>query len=184
MLRLLHVCIHLVFLSEGAAQLESSPRGVMMKGRVALDAKKFAPSDVCIFEASSRLGGRTFTVHEHDTELFPLLDGLNVDVGAYRFAFEQHLPADLIRGPLGLPTACYIPTCQREPLDGNLTLHKLIESVLKDSNPAPPLATNTTADTAAIAATAALQPAQSRVRVSRTARRRTPVPDMAPRSRR
>ena len=33
-----------------------------------------------------------------------LLEGLDIDVGAYRFAFEQHLPADLIRTALKLPT--------------------------------------------------------------------------------
>ena len=92
-----------------------------------MDAKVFPASDVCIFEASERFGGRTFTVQGSDVKQPALLEGLRVDVGAYRFAFEQHLPADLIRGPLKLPTACYIPSCQREPLDGNLTLHKLID---------------------------------------------------------
>ena len=103
--------------------------GIYAAWRVAIDSKKFSPDQVCIFEASSRLGGRTYTVHGGDA-----LEKLNIDVGAYRFAFEQHLPSDLIRGPLGLPTACYIPSCQREPLDGNLTLHKLIDPITNSSS--------------------------------------------------
>ena len=47
---------------------------------------------------------RTFTVRARDVADPALLEGLDIDVGAYRFAFEQHLPADLIRGPLKLPT--------------------------------------------------------------------------------
>ena len=101
--------------------------GIYAAWRVAIDAQKVAPSSVCIFEASTRLGGRTFTVEPADTPHFSLLKELSIDVGAYRFAFEQHLPGDLIRGPLNLTTACYIPSCAREPLDGNLTLHKLID---------------------------------------------------------
>jgi hypothetical protein len=101
--------------------------GIYSAWRVAVDAKTVSPSEVCVFEASERLGGRTFTVRSDDTPSYPLLEGLNIDVGAYRFAFEQHLPADLIRGPLDLPTACYIPSCEREPLDANLTLHKIVD---------------------------------------------------------
>jgi len=102
--------------------------GIYSAWRVAVDAKARDPTTVCVFEGSPRFGGRTFTVRG-DAALF----GLNIDIGAYRFAFEQHLPADLLRGPLRLPTACYIPSCEREPLDGNLTLHKLMDPRLNSS---------------------------------------------------
>ena len=98
--------------------------GIYAAWRVAVDAKLLPAHKVCVLEASDRFGGRTYTVREDRT---PFVDGLNVDIGAYRFAFEQHLPADLIRHALKLPTACYMPSCAREPLDGNLTLHKLTD---------------------------------------------------------
>ena len=40
---------------------------------------------------------------------------------------EQHLPSDLLRGPLNLTSGCYLPSCAPEPLDSNLTLYKLLE---------------------------------------------------------
>ena len=98
--------------------------GIYAAWRVAIDTNRIPANQVCLFEASARFGGRTYTVRGGDQ----ILEGLNIDVGAYRFAFEQHLPADLIRGPLNIPTACYIPSCKREPLDGNLTLHKLMNT--------------------------------------------------------
>lgn len=60
---------------------------------------------VCLFEASSRVGGRIRTV----TDLPPAF-GPNsaVDVGAYRFHRGEHpLVRSLAEGPLGLITHCY-----------------------------------------------------------------------------
>lgn len=97
--------------------------GIYTAWRLTVDSKHFDGQGVCLFEAAERLGGKTFTISDDG----PPLKGLRLDVGAYRFAFEQHLPADLIRGPLNLTTSCYMPSCSREPLDGNLTLHKLVD---------------------------------------------------------
>jgi hypothetical protein len=95
-----------------------------------VDEKRFRGSDLCIFEASQRFGGRTYTIFGHE---LPELKGLNLDIGAYRFAFQQHLPADLLRGPLNMSTTCYIPSCKPEPLDDNLVLHKLVDPSTGDS---------------------------------------------------
>ena len=117
---------HCTFVSVGGGWA-----GIYAAWRVAVDSKLQPASETCIFEASSRWGGRTFTVRSGATAASgeSRSDGkdLNIDIGAYRFAFEQRLPSDLIRGPLSLPTECYIPSCQREPLDGNLVLHKLVD---------------------------------------------------------
>jgi len=58
--------------------------------------------DICIFEAFGRPGGRTYDIRFGDYIL---------DVGAYRFAGDMHLPADLIANALRLPSVCYDPTC-------------------------------------------------------------------------
>ena len=97
--------------------------GIFAAWRAAIDARAVDPSQVCVFEASSRWGGRTYTVRGRD---HPGLDGLNIDIGAYRFAHEQHLPSDLLTA-LNLSSACYLPSCSPEPLDDNLTLYKLME---------------------------------------------------------
>lgn len=60
---------------------------------------------VCIFEATDRVGGRTYSHRlQADDEWFTL------DVGAYRFSPDMHLPGDVIK-LLGLKTACYEPAC-------------------------------------------------------------------------
>lgn len=82
--------------------------GVYWAWRLGVDAK-IVPSDhICIFEAYGRIGGRTYTIHEEG-------EGggtAAVDVGAYRFAGDMYLPADLIMHALKLPTSCYEPTCK------------------------------------------------------------------------
>mmetsp|Transcript_79715 Transcript_79715/g.141123 ORF Transcript_79715/g.141123 Transcript_79715/m.141123 type:complete len:487 (+) Transcript_79715:62-1522(+) len=98
--------------------------GIYAAWRVVVDEKIYNGSDVCLFEASGRFGGRTYTVFADE---FPQLEGLNLDIGAYRFAFQQHLPADLLRGPLNMSTGCYIPSCKPDPLDDNLVLHRLVD---------------------------------------------------------
>lgn len=99
--------------------------GIYAAWRLVVDEKRFNGSEVCMFEASGRIGGRTYTLFAHEA---PQLEGLNIDIGAYRFAFEQHLPADLLRGPLNMSTGCYIPSCKPEPLDDDLVLHRLVDS--------------------------------------------------------
>eukprot|EP00439_Symbiodinium_sp_Y106_P082659 s85_g22.t1 len=59
--------------------------------------------NVCLFEAYHRPGGRTYSTRVHDYIL---------DVGAYRYAGDMHLPADVIENALGLRSACYDPTCR------------------------------------------------------------------------
>ena len=65
-------------------------------------------SSICLFEAMQRIGGRTYSVRENDFVL---------DVGAYRFSPDMHLPGDLILHDLKLPTACYEPSCPNAALD-------------------------------------------------------------------
>jgi hypothetical protein len=60
---------------------------------------------VCLFEATSRIGGRTYSVPDAAGTPYTL------DVGAYRFSPDMHLPGDLILGDLELPTECYEPAC-------------------------------------------------------------------------
>ena len=64
------------------------------------------PSSICLFEASERIGGRTYSVPAG-----ALGHGFTLDVGAYRFSPDMHLPGDLILHDLKLPTACYEPSC-------------------------------------------------------------------------
>uniref|UniRef100_A0A7S1X8U8 Amine oxidase domain-containing protein n=1 Tax=Tetraselmis chuii TaxID=63592 RepID=A0A7S1X8U8_9CHLO len=61
---------------------------------------------VCLFEASHRLGGRTLSVPIDGTEFI-------LDLGAYRFSPDMHLPGDIILKLLKIPTKCYEPTCPK-----------------------------------------------------------------------
>ena len=65
-------------------------------------------SAVCLFERSARIGGRTYTVELNGTDE---LAEFTLDVGAYRFSPDMHLPGDLILNHFGLPTECYEPAC-------------------------------------------------------------------------
>eukprot|EP00192_Tetraselmis_astigmatica_P003512 CAMPEP_0117679094 /NCGR_PEP_ID=MMETSP0804-20121206/17640_1 /TAXON_ID=1074897 /ORGANISM="Tetraselmis astigmatica, Strain CCMP880" /LENGTH=558 /DNA_ID=CAMNT_0005488511 /DNA_START=32 /DNA_END=1709 /DNA_ORIENTATION=- len=58
---------------------------------------------VCLFEGTHRLGGRTYSVRV-DAEF-------TLDVGAYRFSPDMHLPGDVILKVLELPTDCYELGC-------------------------------------------------------------------------
>ena len=85
-------------------------------------AYRLAPTfegTVCLFEAREKTGGRTYSVHEED--------GLTIDIGAYRFGDDMHLPGDLIRSELGLATRCYQPDCAPDP-EFNATLYKIVDS--------------------------------------------------------
>ena len=63
------------------------------------------PSSICLFEASERIGGRTYSVPAG-----ALGHGFTLDVGAYRFSPDMHLPGDFILHDPKLPTACYEPS--------------------------------------------------------------------------
>eukprot|EP01064_Diplonema_japonicum_P016839 TRINITY_DN2487_c0_g1_i4.p1 TRINITY_DN2487_c0_g1~~TRINITY_DN2487_c0_g1_i4.p1 ORF type:complete len:496 (+),score=131.76 TRINITY_DN2487_c0_g1_i4:60-1490(+) len=80
--------------------------GVYFAWRLAVDTHRVAASDVCIFEANARIGGRLYSVKD-----FPEMSDIEVDVGAYRFAEGDHLPSDLIMKGLLLKTACYDYNC-------------------------------------------------------------------------
>ena len=63
------------------------------------------PSSICLFEASNASAGA------HSVPAGALGHGFTLDVGAYRFSPDMHLPGDLILHDLKLPTACYEPSC-------------------------------------------------------------------------
>eukprot|EP00933_Yihiella_yeosuensis_P073693 TRINITY_DN82408_c0_g1_i1.p1 TRINITY_DN82408_c0_g1~~TRINITY_DN82408_c0_g1_i1.p1 ORF type:complete len:541 (-),score=100.53 TRINITY_DN82408_c0_g1_i1:26-1546(-) len=77
--------------------------GVYYAFRLAQENKK-----VCIFEATGRVGGRTYS---HTFQAGSRNDTFTLDVGAYRFTPDMHLPGDVILDVLGLQTACYEPGC-------------------------------------------------------------------------
>lgn len=64
----------------------------------------------CLFEESWRVGGRTYSVHTNQTSP-DNKNGFVVDVGAYRFSPDMHLPGDLILKDLKLDTECYAEDC-------------------------------------------------------------------------
>lgn len=74
--------------------------GVYFAFRHALNGQK-----VCIFESSKRIGGRTYS-----HRLQAAGEWFTLDVGAYRFSPDMHLPGDVIN-LLGFKTACYEPSC-------------------------------------------------------------------------
>lgn len=121
-----------------------------------LDEPTYNASRLCLFEASDRIGGRTYSVRDEldvrcprpasacahrqassragrpaasrrsacparltpSLSLAQLGDGqLTLDVGAYRFSPDMHLPGDLILKRLQLPTLCYEPGCPSPKLD-------------------------------------------------------------------
>jgi hypothetical protein len=63
---------------------------------------------VCLFEASDRIGGRTYS---HNFTAGQPGEHFTLDLGAYRFTPDMHLPGDIILKVLGLKTACYEPSC-------------------------------------------------------------------------
>ncbi|KAH8053890.1 flavin containing amine oxidoreductase [Aureococcus anophagefferens] len=72
-------------------------------------AYRLAPTtpNLCLFEARHKTGGRTYSVREEHN--------LTIDIGAYRFGRDMHLPGDLIRFDLNLSTRCYQPDCGLDP---------------------------------------------------------------------
>jgi hypothetical protein len=98
--------------------------GVNTAWRLTVDTKRYRSDEVCLFEASSRWGGRVNTLR---SDRFPSLQGLNLDLGAYRSSNYQRLPTDLIHGPLNLSSRCYLASCDREADEFNLTLRVLAD---------------------------------------------------------
>lgn len=90
--------------------------GVYTAWRLGIDADTSSggidAKDVCVFEAYSRPGGRTYGARIGDYV---------VDVGAYRFSGGMHLPADLIERALKMPSVCYDPTCNDDDIRKEVT---------------------------------------------------------------
>ena len=86
--------------------------------RLAVDAAVADASSVCLFEARQAVGGRTYSVD---------VDGLTVDIGAYRFGMSMHLPADLIVNHFKLETVCYEPSCSPDA-EMNATLYRIVDA--------------------------------------------------------
>jgi len=76
--------------------------GVYYAFRVASSSSE----QVCLFEATERIGGRTYS-----HTFAPNGENFTLDVGAYRFTPDMHLPGDVIMKVLELKTACYEPSC-------------------------------------------------------------------------
>ena len=83
--------------------------GAYLAWRLSVDTNTFNASDVCIFEANGRVGGRIYSIHG-----LPNFADLAVDVGGYRFQETQRLPADLVWSALKLPTQCYDWQCAQK----------------------------------------------------------------------
>ena len=96
--------------------------GVYAAWRLTVDAKSVPASELCLFEARSAVGGRTYSVSVDSGD-----DALIIDVGAYRFGRDQHLPGDLITKRLNISVACYQPDCAPEPLMKQ-TLYKVVDA--------------------------------------------------------
>jgi len=77
--------------------------GAYTAWRLAVDARVVRPADVCLFEASTRFGGRIYTVQD-----VPGYPGFATDIGAYRFHRTEHpLTRSLVEDALKMETACY-----------------------------------------------------------------------------
>ena len=96
--------------------------GVYAAWRLTVDAKSVPASELCLFEARSAVGGRTYSVSVDSGD-----DALIIDVGAYRFGRDQHLPGDLITKRLNISVACYQPDCAPEPVM-HQTLYKVVDA--------------------------------------------------------
>lgn len=69
---------------------------------------------VCLFEATERIGGRTYS---HRFQVGRRHESFTLDLGAYRFSPDMHLPGDIILRNLRLPVSCYEPDCPDASLD-------------------------------------------------------------------
>ncbi|KAJ8598634.1 hypothetical protein CTAYLR_003068 [Chrysophaeum taylorii] len=83
--------------------------GAYFAWRLAIDSQTVKASEVCVFEANGRVGGRVDSIHG-----LPGFDDLAVDLGGYRFIETDLLPAQLVWKALELPTACYDWNCSAD----------------------------------------------------------------------
>lgn len=107
--------------------------GIYAAWRLVVDAKSLPAAELCVFEARSAVGGRTYSV--------PVDTGgtsLVIDVGAYRFGRGQHLPGDLIRNRLNISVACYQPDCAPD-LEFHQTLYKVVDAKGRNAGYATPI---------------------------------------------
>mmetsp|Transcript_16142 Transcript_16142/g.24248 ORF Transcript_16142/g.24248 Transcript_16142/m.24248 type:complete len:295 (-) Transcript_16142:8-892(-) len=88
--------------------------GVYFAWRLAVDSGVVNASEVCIFEASGRVGGRVDSVRG-----LPSLGDLVIDLGGYRFIETDLLPAQIVWKALDLPTSCYDYHCRPPASEGN-----------------------------------------------------------------
>ena len=84
--------------------------GAYFAYRLAVDTATVDPSNVCVFEAGGRAGGRIYSMHD-----LPGLGDMVLDLGGYRFIETDLLPAQLVFDALKLPTACREPGRNRDP---------------------------------------------------------------------
>jgi len=103
--------------------------GLYAAWRLTIDTHTVEPSRLCLFEARSTVGGRTYTVE---------VERLKLDIGAYRFGQNQHLPGDLIVNRFNMSTACYEPDCALDP-EMNQTLHKIVDEEGQNAGYSTPL---------------------------------------------
>lgn len=87
--------------------------GAYTAWRLAVDARVVRPSDICVFEATKRFGGRIFSVGD-----VPGYEGYVVDVGAYRFHRTNHpIIRSLVEERLQMETGCYTDSTVQLPMN-------------------------------------------------------------------
>ena len=107
--------------------------GVYAAWRLVVDAKSVPAAELCVFEARSAVGGRTYSVSVETGGT-----SLVIDVGAYRFGSGQHLPGDLILNRLNISVACYQPDCAPD-LELHQTLYKVVDAEGRNAGYATPI---------------------------------------------
>ena len=90
--------------------------GVYAFYRRILDDRDRGPK-CCLFEQSWRIGGRTYSVRINNTVQDDSAGEFVLDVGAYRYSPDMHLPGDLISNDLELTTECYQKDCPNAKSD-------------------------------------------------------------------
>lgn len=101
--------------------------------RLSVDAKAVPPSDLCLFEARQAVGGRTYSV-----EVGKGASSLVLDVGAYRFGKQQHLPGDLILERFNFSVVCYQPDCQPDP-EFHEVLYRVVDAQGRNAGYSAPI---------------------------------------------
>ncbi len=81
--------------------------GAYFAWRLAVDTHTVDASNVCVFEANGRVGGRVYSVRG-----LPGMQDMSIDVGGYRFIESDKLSSQLVWDALKLPSACYDWACK------------------------------------------------------------------------